>query len=312
MSSTPPTAAYTLSLPKLELHAHLTGSITPQTLHEIWLHPTLSPTSTLEDPLHALAPTKEWSITTFFPLFSTYIYALICTPESVTYATNAILQNFMADGVVYLELRTTPRESEFMSKEGYVQTVLECIAAFKGKGMSTFLILSIDRGDSAEVAMGVVELACKYRGRGVVGVDLCGDPRRGDVGVFGAAFERARGEGLGITLHFAEVEASAGREEVETLLGWRPGRLGHVVHVEKEVRRKVLGRGVGVELCVSCNVQAGLTEGGVGGHHFGWWWEHGGRIILCVSHPSTRCLSRSDVRLSWTSQLIFSVLCADG
>lgn len=171
-----------------------------------------------------------------------------------------------------------------MSQEEYIETVLDCIAAFPGKGtMGTSLILSIDRRNSAEEAMAVVELAIRYRDRGVVGVDLCGDPSKGDVSTFAAAFGKAGEEGLGVTLHFAEIGASDEGRELEILLGFRPGRVGHVVHVDERVRGGVLRRGVGVELCVSCNVQAGLTEGGVAKHHFGWWWEQGGRVILCVS-----------------------------
>jgi adenosine deaminase len=30
-------AEFCRALPKVELHAHLSGSITPETLHEIWL-----------------------------------------------------------------------------------------------------------------------------------------------------------------------------------------------------------------------------------------------------------------------------------
>lgn len=281
----PVTQAYTLSLPKLELHAHLTGSITPLTLHEIWLRHTPT-TPPLEDPLHKLSCTATWSLQTFFPLFTTYTYALLRTRESVLYATNAVLTDFKNDGVVYLELRTTPRASEVMSKREYVETVLDAMAAFPGRGaMRTFLILSIDRRDTAAEAMAVVELAQRLRHRGVVGVDLCGDPRVGDVSTFADAFREARAGGLGVTVHFGEVQGAVEGGEGEALLGFGPGRVGHVVHVREGVREEVLRRGLGVELCVSCNVQAGLTEGGVGGHHFGWWWERGGNVVLCVSLP---------------------------
>jgi len=281
----PVTPAYTLSLPKLELHAHLTGSITPLTLHEIWLlHPPTSPP--LEDPLHKLSRTATWSLQTFFPLFTTYTYALLRTRESVLYATDAVLTDFKNDGVVYLELRTTPRASEVMSKREYVETVLDAMAAFPGRGaMRTFLILSIDRRDTAEEGMAVVELAQRLKHRGVVGVDLCGDPRVGDVSTFADAFREAKAGGLGVTVHFGEVRGAVEGGEGEALLGFGPGRVGHVVHVREGVREEVLRRGLGVELCVSCNVQAGLTEGGVGGHHFGWWWERGGKVVLCVSLP---------------------------
>lgn len=282
MSSSPVDAAFTRSLPKIELHAHLTGSITPQTLHEIWQ---LQSKPTLQDPLVAMSSSKSWDISTFFPLFSSYIYALICDRESVAYSTNAVLKDFMQDGVMYLELRTTPRESPGMSKREYIETVLDCMDSFAGKEtMSTFLILSIDRRNTPEQAMEVIKLAIKYRERHVVGVDLCGDPSKGDVSIFAPAFAKAKQAGLKITLHFAEVPASSSRYELETLMTFGPDRLGHVIHVPEDIRMEILRRKIGVELCVSCNVQAKMTTGGVGGHHFGWWRERGGSIVLCVSH----------------------------
>ena len=61
------------------------------------------------------------------------------------------------------------------------------------------MILSIDRKNIGKEAMEVVDLAVKYRHRGVVGVDLCGDPSRGDVTIFREAFQRAKEEGLEVT-----------------------------------------------------------------------------------------------------------------
>ena len=277
-------SSFALALPKIELHAHLTGSITPTTLHSIWLQHRLSnPNTPLADPLVAMRG-KSYDIATFFPLFSSYIYELCSTREAVIYSTNAVLNDFRDDGVVYLELRTTPREVKGMGKEEYVRCVLECINAFPGReAMRTYLILSIDRRNSADEAMGVVDLAIKYRGKGVVGVDLCGDPRRGDVSIFREAFTKAKGYGLKITLHFGEVVASSSAGELETMLSFQPDRLGHVIHVPGGVRKEIVRRGIGVELCVSCNVQAKLTQGGVVDHHFKVWRNSGVPTVLCVS-----------------------------
>lgn len=71
-------------------------------------------------------------------------------------------------------------------------------------------------------------LATRFRDRGVVAVDLCGDPAKGDVSLFTPAFEAARSAGLKVTIHFAEAECSASARELETILSWKPDRLGHV------------------------------------------------------------------------------------
>ena len=280
-------ATFTKNLPKVELHAHLTGSITPRCLHEIWTQRrSTDPNMTLQDPLEAMSKEKSWDIMTFFPLFSKYIYELCSTPASITHSTNAVLHDFREDGVAYLELRTTPRSSPSMSKDDYVTTVLSCIEKFPDRSdMPTYLILSIDRRNTPEEAMGVIDLAIKFSSRGVVGVDLCGDPSKGNVSIFKEAFQKAKLHGLKITLHFAEIPASSSLLELNTLLSFGPDRLGHVIHVPDAIKNQIKDKNIGIELCVSCNVQAKLTEGGVADHHFISWIKTECPVILCVRVP---------------------------
>lgn len=290
MSQEQVTAAFTRSLPKIDLHAHLTGSISPRTLHEIWQHQQQvnSQSQQLRDPFIALAPPsdqKHHNILTFFKLFDTYIYNLCNTRDAVFFATKSVLHDFAADGVRYLELRTTPREAlpTGLTKEVYVVSVLEAIEAFHKEQkdvMSVYLIISIDRRNSAEQAEHAIDLALKYRERGVVGVDLCGNPLVPlNREVLRPAFHRAKAGGLKVALHFAEVSASSSSEELEFLLGLKPGRIGHVIHlppaIEKEVHERCSRRELGLELCLSCNVLAKMLPQGESSdfqhHHFGRW-----------------------------------------
>ncbi|EEP79572.1 conserved hypothetical protein [Uncinocarpus reesii 1704] len=205
------------------------------------------------------------------------------------YSTRRVLQDFQDDGVRYLELRTTPRESQKygVSKEQYVTTVLDVIEEFKNDRMSTYLLLSIDRTKSATNALEVVDLAIKYQHRGVVGVELGGDPSKGDVSIFASAFKRARDHGLHITLHFAETAFSACSTELKTLLSFQPERLGHVIHVPDSFKEEIARRKLGLELCLSCNVHAKLIQGGFPDHHFGYWRNQDCPVILCVRLPAT-------------------------
>jgi len=194
-----------------------------------------------------------------------------------------VLQDFADDGVVYLELRTTPRVMETpsgrLSKSDYTRTILEAIQGFEqdspGCSLHTRLILSIDRRNSLEQALEVVELCRQFQGQGVVGIDLCGDPKKGGIESLAPAFEAARQiPGLGITLHFAEAAESGTDEELNMLLDWKPDRIGHVIHVSDPVRDRIIARsGMGLELCLSCNVHAQMITGGFEAHHFGDWWK---------------------------------------
>jgi adenosine deaminase len=187
-----------------------------------------------------------------------------------------VLRDFQADGVVYLELRTTPRAiaDRNVTKDGYVSAVLDILREHNQNdqnSMRVYLILSIDRRNSAAEAEDVVDLALKYQSAGVVGIDLCGDPSKGDVRIFTPTFVRAKAAGLKITLHFAEVEASATDEELDTLLSWKPDRLGHVIQVKEQFRERIERENIGLELCLSCNVSAKMIIGTYADHHFGMW-----------------------------------------
>lgn len=149
--------------------------------------------------------------------------------------------------------------------------------------MSTYLILSVDRRNSIIEALEVVDLAIKYQSRGVVGVDLCGDPLKGDVSMYREAFSKAKHHGLKLTLHFAEVPESSTHEELEMLLSFKPERIGHVIHTSELMKREIISRKLGLELCLSCNVHAKLISGGFADHHFGYWRDKGCPLILCVS-----------------------------
>lgn len=200
-----------------------------------------------------------------------------------------MLHDFQADGVVYLELRTTPRAmpATGVTKETYVRTVSNILTAHNTAetSMRTFLLLSIDRRNTVSEAEEVVDLAIQFQSSGVVGLDLCGDPAKGDVRIFAPAFARARAAGLKLTLHFAEADASASDAELQTLLSWKPHRLGHVIHVKEAFRRIIENDNIGVELCLSCNVHAKMITGTYGDHHFGTWRLTKVPVALSVNTP---------------------------
>ncbi|KAI1508344.1 Add, Adenosine deaminase [Pyrenophora tritici-repentis] len=306
MSAGPPVDVdFARRLPKIEvllqppgfrLHAHLTGSISRECLHDIWVTKSAKdPDLHVQDPLVAIPPGKvDYDIKTFFPLFSSYIYRLCSDIASIEYSTRAVLREFQDDGLVYIELRTTPRAipEAGVTKEDYVRTVLDILKAHNDDSRNTmraFLIVSIDRRNSIAEADEVVDLAFKYKSAGVVGVDLCGDPARGDIRIFQDSFVRAKAEGLKVTLHFAESEPSSSDLELQTLLSWNPDRLGHVIHVKEEFRKVIEQQAIGVELCLSCNVHAKMITGTYSDHHFGMWRHTSVPVALSTDDVGVFC-----------------------
>jgi adenosine deaminase len=219
--------------------------------------------------------------------------------DRLRHSTKAVLRDFQDDGVVYVELRTTPRAipGENVTKQDYVATILDILKAHNDNANNTmraFLILSIDRRNTIAEAEEVVNLAIKYQSAGVVAVDLCGDPEKGDIRIFGDSFARAKAAGLKTTLHFAESENSSSDLELQTLLSWQPDRLGHVIHVKEEFRKIIEQHGIGVELCLSCNVHAKMITGTYSDHHFGMWRHSSVPVALSVCSAGQECAANDD------------------
>ena len=277
---------FTKALPKAELHTHLSGSISRETLHDIWRSKQLNNECLdLEDPLLSIKTGADGfvDIVSFFPLFDKYIYHLCNDVETVKYITKRVIRDFESDGVRYLELRTTPRKckSTGVGMEEYVAAVNEGVRFWHRPNfverIEVYLIFSIDRKMTTEQGMEVVDLAIQYQFRSnnqgcyVVGIDLCGNPTKGDVSVFTPAFEKAKKHNLGITAHFAEVTQYSTDAELNTILSWKPDRLGHCINVPSELKDVICSQSLGLELCLSCNVLAGLTTGGFENHHLKEW-----------------------------------------
>lgn len=248
-SLSPSDVDFLQSLPKAELHAHLNGCIPLQTLTDLAEHLTLS-ADTTDEIAATVARLKSGltlnDVSEFFPLFSA-IYAITSTPSALGRVTRDVLDSFLkaesnpppgfaytpAPECSYLELRTTPRATAQMSRYTYLTTVLDEIEKFSAD--QAVLIVSIDRRMSEADAKECVDLAIALRaaGRRVVGLDLCGDPGKGDIATFEKHFKRGKDAGLGLTLHIAETKGNTTAESL-ALLDWRPDRLGHATFLSDE------------------------------------------------------------------------------
>jgi adenosine deaminase len=178
--------AFIESLPKAELHAHLNGSIPIPVLQELALEHSAAAKSDEyldEDTRAGLERLQTGTVVLgaiqdFFELFPA-IYELTSTPDSLARATRGVLGEFL-DGetpqCTYIELRTTPRETPFMSRSDYIRTVLDEVEKYPAR--TAALIVSLDRRMDERVIEECVEIVrgLKAGGRRVVGVDLCGDP----------------------------------------------------------------------------------------------------------------------------------------
>lgn len=177
--------AFIRSLPKAELHAHLNGSIPLSLLQKLARERAASYKADASmdaavraglDRLQSGAELNE--IHDFFGLFDA-IYALTDRPETLRTCTRAVLEHFLnkeSAEAQYLELRTTPRETEHMTFRDYLITVLQEIDHFGPEKAA--LIVSVNRDMKPAQVEKIISLAIQlYKdGLRIVGLDLCGNP----------------------------------------------------------------------------------------------------------------------------------------
>eukprot|EP01116_Phalansterium_solitarium_P005726 TRINITY_DN1765_c0_g1_i3.p1 TRINITY_DN1765_c0_g1~~TRINITY_DN1765_c0_g1_i3.p1 ORF type:complete len:337 (-),score=101.14 TRINITY_DN1765_c0_g1_i3:58-1068(-) len=267
------------TLPKIELHAHLNGSIRDEIVERIAKRKCVDLNELAG---YRIPDAKTRSLADAFDIFSV-IYKLTTDADTVYEITTEVLKDFAEDNVIYLELRTTPRSRPTLSKRCYVETVLRAIgdARVRHPTLDVRLLLSVDRGaDTAADALDTVALATEFAAPAgpVVGVDLAGNPYKGQFETYLPAFQAARQAGLRVTLHAAEILVPA---ETEQILAFRPDRLGHCCCLDERCEAMLQELGIPLELCLTSNVKC-QSVSCASDHHFKGHYDRRHPVILCT------------------------------
>ena len=135
------------------------------------------------------------------------------------------------------------------------------------------IVLMMDRTFPLDLNAAVVERAIRFRGRGVVAIDIAGPrPRRSrppfSYGELAPLVARARDAGLGVTLHAGEEGVNAPDpgpylDELEQVIALGVDRIGHGILAAEEPRlvEALLERGVVLEICPTSNIRTGAVRG---------------------------------------------------
>lgn len=112
------------SLPKIELHAHLNGSLSNSTLKKLI---DLKKESQEDFDISSYNSfDNNDDLSKCFEKFK-LAHELVDTPQAVSLALQCVIDEFSKENVIYLEIRSTPRKTEFMSKIEYLEAIVEQI-----------------------------------------------------------------------------------------------------------------------------------------------------------------------------------------
>ncbi|MCM3117369.1 adenosine deaminase [Neobacillus sp. MER 74] len=247
------------TLPKIELHCHLDGSLRPETILDIAKRDGISlPSMNRDDILKELiAPLECESLDEYLEKFS--IPNLVMqSEENLRRITFELFEDAARENVKYMEVRFAPllHTAGGLDVEEIIQAVLTGIKeAEKQYEIKGNLILSCMRTMSASRAFEVVEKGRRFLGEGVVAIDLCASEEEGFCGKFVEPIALAREYGYRVTIHAGETGVGKNVLEAVELLGAE--RIGHGVFIKDcgEAYNIVKEKQVVLEMCPTSNVQ---------------------------------------------------------
>lgn len=107
------------------MHAHLNGSLSKTTVSKLIELKKNNGGTVNEDYLSFYNTfSSDDSLEKCFEKFKV-AHDLVDSKEAVKLALSCVIDEFSRENTVYLELRSTPRETAVMSKEDYVQSVID-------------------------------------------------------------------------------------------------------------------------------------------------------------------------------------------
>lgn len=263
LSNTVPLNIYQ-TLPKVDLHRHLEGSLRLTTMLDIAsAHGMTIPPGVMR--LSGLVQVQDHDPLTFGNFLEKFktLRLFYRSPEVIDRITREAVEDAVRDQVRYLELRFTPvalsRAEGFPLREVMDWVTHAAQEAARLHRIPVGLIASVNRHESPALAREVARLAAEYTGRGLLGLDLAGNEAEFPAAPFAEIFREAREAGLHITVHAGEWGGAGNVREAIELLGAE--RIGHGVRVleDPEVTALAAGRGTVFELCITSNYQSGVV-----------------------------------------------------
>ncbi|XP_017088556.2 adenosine deaminase-like protein [Drosophila bipectinata] len=269
-------------LPKVELHAHLNGSLGIEGLRDLGERLYGSTSEEFAELCQRFIQFDDKSLDSCFKKFD-FVHELTSTVEGLRYATELAVRDFDKDNVQYVEIRTTPKENKNYSRREYLQHVIDAIrmAGKKYPRILVKLLPSINRAEPVAAAEETVSLAIEFAKTHpdlVLGIDLSGNPGKGSFADFIPILSRARENGLKLVIHCAEIENPP---EVKEMLKFGMTRCGHGTFLDPTDIAYLKERNVAIECCLTSNLKAG-TVPDLKDHHLKKLMEADAHKVLCT------------------------------
>lgn len=253
-------------LPKAELHLHLEGTVSPDTLAELSRRHDHGRNALSPEQARALYRYSDFS---GFMLAFKAVTERLRTPEDYELITYEMMRRLAAQGVLHAEVYVSVgvvyywRRAEFAHDKLIFDRIFWGMEAGRERGerdfgLSLYWIFDAVRHFGVEEAARVFRKAAELRAEfsSIIGIGIGGDERRTGAEPFRDLYAEAKDAGLRLTAHAGE---TVGAEGIWAALNIGAERLGHgltAIH-DPELVEVLAERQVPIEICLSSNLRTG-------------------------------------------------------
>ena len=280
-----------MNYPKVELHCHMDGAIPARLFAKYCREDGLIPEGISDEQWvknHVMSDTM--TLGECMGLFG-ILTGILNTKERLEETAFELLKDMYESGIKLVELRFSPQShlSDTLSMEDSIEAVLrgrQKVLKLYPDMVCGFLIcmmnLSLNLG-TVKNNFRTVELAAKYKGQGVVGIDLAGNETGTPIENYEPQFELARKLGVKYTIHAGE---SGPASNVKFAIDQQAPRIGHGIHsiYDDKVVDELVDKGVLLEISVTSNYYARCVDS-IAEHPIRKLWDRGVMVSINTDDP---------------------------
>ena len=243
--------------PRVELHVHLEGSVTPRRAGALWDRSRRDPAM----PSHPSILYRHRSFPEFLSHFA-QITRLLRGPGDLASVTSDLCRHLKRQGVAAAEVFFSPvifmrRGIPFLEMlDAMDETVVRERA--RGGPAIAWLLDGVRQWGPAGLE---THLECARRARGrILGIGMGGDERSVPASEFAGLFEQARKMGLRTVAHAGEFEGPRSVWEAVEVLGAE--RIGHGIRASEDraLLRMLRRRRIPLEICPTSNIRTRVVR----------------------------------------------------
>lgn len=273
------------TLPKAELHLHLEGAVTPAILKSLASRYSsgIAEQSVAQIKSNLFQIESRQALENLRKEISTHLRV----PEDYQLVLEDLHRSMREQTIRYAEIFFCPaaRWRLGQNADDILERLVDDSSRIEKEGGPKIRwILTCLRSQGPESARKTVEMAIRYRDRGVVAVGLRGESEDFSPDEYAGIFSWAKVQGLFVHVHSREKDGPKDIRQILEELG--ANRIGHGIQASRDPRlmQTLRERAIGLDICLSGNALTGSWKHTLS-HPFSLLWKRGVPVSLNTDNP---------------------------